>query len=122
MNYKVLDDIAAELSTKLRTQQQQDLLTEMWKPYIKELDTMYADATCYESERRYPTDPKLVWESTEKAYVIICEMSGRLKEHRPRTKYLDVEKATWRTRSSANTVSLRHAGCSAESWNCWARC
>ena len=23
---------------------------------------MYTDATCYESEMRYPTDPKLLWE------------------------------------------------------------
>lgn len=30
--------------------------------YIKDLETMYTDATCYESETRYPTDPKLLWE------------------------------------------------------------
>ncbi|MGM9775980.1 MAG: hypothetical protein ACI3ZG_04315 [Candidatus Coprenecus sp.] len=26
---------------------------------------MYTDATCYESEMRYPTDPKLLWEGIE---------------------------------------------------------
>ena len=54
---------------------------------------MYTDATCYESEMRYPTDPKLLWEGIEKSYFIMCEFSSRLKLHRPRTKYLDVQKA-----------------------------
>ena len=55
-NYKLLDDIMMELAGKLKIQQQQDLLAEMWKPYMKDLDTMYTDATCYESEMRYPND------------------------------------------------------------------
>ena len=54
---------------------------------------MYTDATCYESEMRYPTDPKLLREGIEKAYRIMCELSEKLNLHRPRTKYLDVEKA-----------------------------
>ena len=61
--------------------------------YMQNLDTMYTDATCYESEMRYPTDPKLLWEGIEKSYFIMCEFSSRLKLHRPRTKYLDVQKA-----------------------------
>ena len=92
-NYKLLDDIMMELAGKLKIQQQQDLLAEMWKPHMKDLDTMYTDATCYESEMRYPTDPKLLWEGIEKSYVIMCEFSSRLKLHRPRTKFLDVQKA-----------------------------
>ena len=92
-NYKLLDDIMMELAGKLKIQQQQDLLAEMWKPYMKDLDTMYTDATCYESEMRYPTDPRLLWEGIEKSYTIMCEFSSRLKLHRPRTKYLDVQKA-----------------------------
>ena len=63
------------------------------KPYMKDLDTMYTDATCYESEMRYPTDQKLLWECCERAYKAMCEASGRLGIRRPRTKYLDVEKA-----------------------------
>ena len=92
-NYKLLDDIMMELAGKLKSQQQQDLLAEMWKPYMKDLETMYTDATCYESEMRYPTDSKLLWEGIEKSYTIMCEFSSRLKLHRPRTKYLDVQKA-----------------------------
>ena len=92
-NYKLIDNIASELADKLRIQQQQDILAETWKPYMKDLDTFYTDATCYESEMRYPTDQKLLWECCEKAYSMMCELSRRLEIHRPRTKYLDVEKA-----------------------------
>ena len=87
-SYKLLDDVFSELA-----QQQQEILARAWKPYMKELETMYTDATCYESEMRYPTDPKLLWEGIEKAYRVMCEVSEKLNLHRPRTKYLDVEKA-----------------------------
>jgi len=92
-NYKLIDDIVSELSGKLRIQQQQDILAEAWKPYMKDLETFYTDATCYESEMRYPTDQKLLWECCEKAYSIMCIVCQRLEIHRPRTKYLDVEKS-----------------------------
>ena len=92
-NYKLLDDIAMEIARNLKIQQQQDLLAEVWKPYMENLDAMYTDATCYESEMRYPTDPKLLWEGIEKAYKIMCELSERMEQHRPRTKFLDVQKA-----------------------------
>ena len=42
---------------------------------------------------RYPTDQKLLWECCEKSYSIMCTACQRLGIHRPRTKYLDVEKA-----------------------------
>ena len=92
-NYKLLDDIAAELAGKMKIQELQEQLAKAWKPWMKDLDTMYTDATCYESEMRYPTDQKLLWEGIEKAYAMMCRMSERLGIHRPRTKYLDVEKA-----------------------------
>ena len=67
-NYKLLDDIAAELAGKLKIQG-------------------------YESEMRYPTDQKLLWECVEKGYDLMCKASRQLGIHRPRTKFLDVEKA-----------------------------
>ena len=92
-NYKLLDDVMSEMSHKLKIRQQQEILARAWKPSMKELETMYTDSTCYESEMRYPTDSKLLWEGTEKAYRIMCELSEKLNVHRPRTKYLDVAKA-----------------------------
>lgn len=91
-NYKLLDDIAAELAGSLKIQELQNLLSAAWKPYMKNLDTMFTDATCYESEMRYPTDQKLLWECVEKGYELMCADSQKLGIHRPRTKYLDVEK------------------------------
>ena len=92
-NYKLLDDIMMELAGKLKIQQLQGILADKWKPYMENLDTMYTDATCYESEMRYPTDAKLLWEGIEKSYATMCELSIRLGIHRPRTKFLDVQKA-----------------------------
>lgn len=92
-NYKLIDDIVMELAGKLKVQQQQDVLAAMWKPYMQDLDAMFTDATCYESGMRFPTDPKLLWEGMEKSYRTMCELSARLGVHRPRTKFLDVEKA-----------------------------
>ena len=76
-NYKLLDDIMLELAGKLKIQQLQDILAKQWKPYMQNLDTMYKDATCYESEMRYPTGPKLLWEGIEKSYESMCELSKR---------------------------------------------
>ena len=81
-NYKVLDDIILELSGKLKIQQQQDILAEMWRPYMENLDTMYTDATCYESGMRYPTDPKLLWEGIEKSW----KANLTYRKQRKRTK------------------------------------
>lgn len=92
-NYKLLDDVMMELAGKLKIQQLQGILADKWRPYMENLDTMYTDATCYESEMRYPTDTKLLWEGIEKSYATMCELSGRLGIHRPRTKFLDVQKA-----------------------------
>lgn len=82
-----------ELAGGLKIQELQNKLSEAWKPYMKDLDTMYTDATCYESEMRYPTDAKLLWECIEKSYGIMCEESKRAGIHSPKTKYLDVENA-----------------------------
>lgn len=92
-NYKLLDNVMMELAGKLKIQQLQGILADKWRPYMENLDTMYTDATCYESEMRYPTDAKLLWEGVEKSYATMCELSGRLGIHRPRTKFLDVQKA-----------------------------
>lgn len=92
-NYKLIDGILLELSKKLKIQEQQKILAEAWKPYMKNLDTVYTDASCYESLMRFPTDVKLLWECVERAYKMMCGISSMLCEHRKRTKYNDIEKA-----------------------------
>ena len=86
-NYKLLDDIVSELAGGLKIQQLQDILAKAWRPYMKNLDTQYTDATCYESEMRYPTDQKLLWECCQKAYIIMCAASQRMNIHRPRLPF-----------------------------------
>jgi len=91
-NYKLIDDIVLELSNRLKIQNQQEAIAEAWKPYMKDLDTLYTDATCYESAMRYPTDAKLLWECIEKVYPMMCQASREPGIHRMRTKYLDVSR------------------------------
>lgn len=43
-NYKLIDSILVELSKKLKIQEQQKVLADAWKPYMKNLDTVYTDA------------------------------------------------------------------------------
>lgn len=38
---------------------------------MKNLDTVYTDASCYESLMRFPTDVKLLWECTVRAYKMV---------------------------------------------------
>ena len=92
-NYKVIDSIILELSKRLRIQELQTTLAQAWKPYMRNLDTLYTDGTCYESMMRYPTDAKLLWDCIEKSYKTMCHVSKILGEHRLRTKYKEVEKA-----------------------------
>ena len=92
-NYKLPDDMMLELAGKLKIRQLQDMLAEKWKPYMENPDTMYTDATCYESEMRYPTDAKLLWEGTGRSYETMCGLSRRPGIRRPRTKFTDVQNA-----------------------------
>ena len=92
-NYKLLDSILVELSKKLKIQEQQKVLADAWKPYMKNLDTVYTDASCYEILMRFPTDVKLLCECVERAYKMMCGISSQLCEHRMRTKYNDIDKA-----------------------------
>ena len=92
-NIKLIDSILVELSKKLKIQEQQKVLADAWKPYMKNLDTVYTDASCYESLMRFPTDVKLLWECVDRAYKMMCGISSQLGEHRMRTKYNDIDKA-----------------------------
>ena len=80
-NYKLIDNILLELSRKLKIQTQQKILADVWKPYMKNLETVYTDASCYESLLRFPTDVKLLWECVERAYKVMCGISSQLGEH-----------------------------------------
>lgn len=88
-NYKIVSQIRCELSKGLKIREAQSVLAKAWLPYMQDLDKMLVDATCYESEVRYPTNQKLLWEAvhwSHKQLVLHCKY---LKIKLPRTKYLD---------------------------------
>lgn len=92
-NYKLIDSILFDRSKRLREQAFQKALADAWVPYMKDLDTVYTDASCYESHIGFPTDVKLLWEYVERAYAMMCGISSALGEHRMRTKYTDIARA-----------------------------
>jgi hypothetical protein len=86
-NYKIVSDIRCDLSMNLDIKQQQEVLARYWRPYLKETNIMMEDATCYETSMRYPTNVKLLWESTEWAYCQMRLICKYLKIRLPRCKY-----------------------------------
>ena len=57
-NYKIVSQIRCELAQKLHIQNVQSTLASHWVPYMYQLSKVIIDATCYESDLRYPTPPK----------------------------------------------------------------
>jgi translation initiation factor 2 alpha subunit (eIF-2alpha) len=91
-NYKIISQIRCELSIKLNIAKTEKVLFTHWSEFIKAQHCITTDATCYESEVRYPTDQKLLWESVHWTYhqmKMICKL---LKIKLPRTKYIKWKK------------------------------
>jgi hypothetical protein len=86
-NYKIVSEIRCELSRKLDIKALQGVLADYWKPYLKGTNIMLEDATCYETSMRYPTNVKLLWESTEWSYHQLKLLCKYLKIRMPRNKY-----------------------------------
>ena len=89
---KLVSKVRCELACRLDIDRFQKELAGAWKPLMKDLHVVMADATCYESHLRYPTNEKLLWEAIEWIYGRIVELSGVLKIRRPRSKYDDIRK------------------------------
>jgi hypothetical protein len=87
-NFKIVSHIRCELSKSLDIGNAQKILSAHWLPYMEELSHVTTDATCYESQLRYPTDQKLLWESIEWSYGQMALICKYLKIRKPRTKYL----------------------------------
>ena len=88
-NFKIVSQIRMELSKGLSVRKSQEILARKWVPFMSDLDKMFADATCYESEVRFPTNQKLLWECVEWNYKQMESLCDLLKIKLPRTKYLD---------------------------------
>ena len=65
----------------------QSVLIQSWKPYMEQTHVTMMDATVYESNIRYPTDVKLLWESIVKIYQVIQGKRKLLKLRTSRSNY-----------------------------------
>lgn len=92
-NFKIVSQIRGELAERLKINNVQKCFASAWLPYMKELNHATTDATCYESEVRFPTNQKLLWESVMWSYGQMKFLCKHLKIKVPRTKYLK-----WRNR------------------------
>jgi hypothetical protein len=86
-NFKIISEIRCELSKRFDIKILQSVLAGYWKPYLKDPNIMLEDATCYETSMRYPTNVKLLWESTEWSYKQLKLICKYLKIRMPRNKY-----------------------------------
>jgi len=71
----------------LDIKQLQAVLISNWKPYLAQTHVTLMDATAYESNIRYPTDVKLIWESVTKVYSILTQKRKLFRLRRSRSNY-----------------------------------
>jgi len=116
-NHKMISQIRCELADNLKISEQELVLSKHWNPYIENKGNIFTDATCYESEVRYPTDQKLLWESVEwsnKQMKKICTTLGlklpRTKYTKWKKRYLGYSKMRRKTKSKRKSLtrSLLH--------------
>jgi len=86
-DYKIVSKIRTMLGKKINIRKSQQILAEAWKPYMVDTHAMLSDATCYESELRYPTNVKLLWESVDWTYNQLKLLCKGLRKRMPRCKY-----------------------------------
>lgn len=65
----------------------QKVVISSWKPYMEQTHVTMMDATVYESNIRYPTDVKLLWESIVKVHQITELKRKLLRLRRSRSNY-----------------------------------
>jgi len=87
-NYKIVSEIRCELGKKLNMDKAQQTLFDSWSAHISDKHSIVMDATCYESELRYPTNEKLLWESVDWSYRQLKAICKAVGIKTPRTKYL----------------------------------
>jgi len=88
-DFKIVSRVRTELGHRLDVQQCQQVFARAWKPYMNQTHVMLEDATCYETQMRYPTNVKLLWESVDWLYHQMALMCKHCKIRMPRNKYLD---------------------------------
>ncbi len=84
---KLPSKIRCELAGKLDIHSSQKVLAKHWKPWLEHTGVLLEDATCYETDMRFPTNVKLLWECNEWVYNQIKLLCKYMKVRRPRSKF-----------------------------------
>jgi hypothetical protein len=87
-NYKIVSQIRCELAACLDIDLLQKCLYEHWSDYIENPNHVTVDATCYESELRYPSNQKLLWEAVNWIYKQLRKNAKAVGVKMIRSKYL----------------------------------
>lgn len=87
-NYKIVSQIRCELSKALEIDAIEKQLYGHWKDHISHPNQITVDATCYESEVRYPTNVKLLWEAVNWLYKQLRKLCQILSIKMIRSKYI----------------------------------
>lgn len=91
-NFKIVSEIRCQLAGKLNIDKVQEALFSYWSAHIKDKHSIVMDATCYESELRYPTNVKLLWECVDWHHGRIRGICKELGLPLMRSKYLKWKK------------------------------
>ena len=86
----IVSRIRSYIADHVDWEELQHILIRHWKRDMENTHVLLMDATCYESYVRFPTDVKLLWESSQ--WVFEKQLFKRCKTlgiKRPRSKYID---------------------------------
>jgi hypothetical protein len=86
-NFKIVSAIRSEIANRLNISDVQKVLASSWNQYCTNKESITCDATCYESDIRYPTDIKLLWESVYWSHKQLKKISKQVGQRMLRTKY-----------------------------------
>ncbi|MCV6631714.1 MAG: transposase [Flavobacteriaceae bacterium] len=111
-NYKIVRQIRCELAGKLDIDRLERSLYAHWKDFIDSPDQVTVDATCYESEVRYPSNQKLLWEAVNWMYRQLkktCRLLGvkmiRSKYSKWKKRYIGFSKMRRKTKSKRKPLT-----------------
>lgn len=88
-NLKIVSKIRCRLAKKISIAEFQQALAVFWKKDMKEKNVFLVDATCYETNMRYPTNVKLLWEANEWVYGQIKRINKVIRGRMPRSKFAE---------------------------------
>lgn len=91
-NFKIVSQIRCELASKLHSDLLEKTLYNHWQSNMESKSQITVDATCYESELRYPTPQKLLWEALDWLYRQLKRNCKILGVKMIRTKYIKWKK------------------------------